>query len=76
MLGGYRFRPWLQVVAKQEDFRRPSISDERWVTATTLGANFDFGGGRTRLVANYVARTSGAARVNQGTFLSQFQVRF
>jgi hypothetical protein len=43
-LAAYRVVPWLQLVAKQEDFRRSGVSADSRNRATTGGANVDFPG--------------------------------
>ncbi|MBA3258012.1 MAG: hypothetical protein H0T68_00925 [Gemmatimonadales bacterium] len=75
-VAGYRVRPWLQVVLKQEDFRRSGISAESRNRATTGGVNVDFPGGKVRLTANYISRRIGDAGVRRGTVLAQAQVKF
>ncbi|MBA3555766.1 MAG: hypothetical protein H0W29_13535 [Gemmatimonadales bacterium] len=75
-LAGYRVRPWLQVVLKQEDFRRSGISAESRNRATTGGVNVDFPGGKVRLTANYISRRTGDPGVRRGTLLAQAQVKF
>jgi hypothetical protein len=66
----------LQLVAKQEDFQRPSLGQQRRVSATTAGANVDLPGGRVRLLANFISRLTGFPRVRQNRVLAQAQVRF
>jgi len=76
VLGGYRVLPWLQVIARQEDFQRPSLGPARRITATTGGLNFDFRGGQTRLILDYVDRETGAARTHSHDWIAQLQARF
>jgi hypothetical protein len=68
--------PWLQLVAKQEDFRRSAVSADSRNRATTGGANVDFPGGKVRLTTNYVTRKIGEPGVRRGTLIAQAQVRF
>ncbi|MGH7581341.1 MAG: hypothetical protein ACREM9_14260, partial [Gemmatimonadales bacterium] len=75
-LGAYRVVPWLQLVIKQEDFRRSAISPDSRNRATTGGAHVDFPGGKVRLTANYVSRKTGEAGARRGTVIAQAQVRF
>ena len=75
ILAGWRLSPWIQLVARQEDFQRPSIGEDRRISATTAGTNFDLPGGRTRLLVNYVSRTTGLPRVRRDTWIGQVQVR-
>ena len=42
--GTYRVLPWVQLVLKQEDFRRSEISEALQNQATTGGVNVEFGG--------------------------------
>ncbi|MBA3317594.1 MAG: hypothetical protein H0T50_05820 [Gemmatimonadales bacterium] len=75
-LAAYRLRPWLQVVGKQEDFRRSGISGDLPNRATTAGVNLDFPGGKVRLSADYVSRKIGTPGVRRGTVIAQAQVKF
>ena len=76
VLGGWRARPWLQLIARQEDFQRPFIGRERRIEATTVGANLEWPGGRTRAILDWVARTSGTERTRRDQVIGQLQVRF
>ena len=76
ILGGWRIAPWLQLIARQEDFQRPSLGVARRISATTGGANVDLPGGRTRLLLNFVSRTTGSPRVSRQAWITQLQVRF
>ncbi len=75
-LAAYRVVPWLQVVFKQEDFRRSAISPDSRNRASTAGASVDFPGGKVRLMANYVSRKIGEPGVRRGTLVTQAQVKF
>ncbi len=75
-LGAYRVVPWLQLVLKQEDFRRSAVSADSRNRATTGGANVDFPGGKVRLTVNYVSRRTGEPGVRRGTLITQAQVKF
>jgi Phosphate-selective porin O and P len=75
-LGAYRIRPWLQVVLKQEDFRRSAIALDSRNRATTAGANVEFPGGKVRLLVNYVSRKIGDPGARRGTLITQAQVKF
>jgi hypothetical protein len=72
----YRLLPWVQLVAKQEDFRRSAVSDALRNRATTAGANVEFNGGKVRLLADYVSRKIGVPGVRRGQLVTQAQVRF
>jgi hypothetical protein len=66
--------PWAQLVVKQEDFRRSAISPAVRNRATTGGVNVELGGGKVRLLADYVSRKIGGKR--QGMLITQAQVKF
>ncbi len=72
-LGAYEVRPWLQLVAEQEDFRRPAVATFVRNTATTIGANAYLDGDRVRLLANYVSRKIGTRK---GSVVTQVQLQF
>lgn len=74
--GTYKVLPWVQLVLKQEDFRRSAISEALRNRATTGGANVEFGGGKVRVLANYVSRKIGTPGVRRGTLITQAQVKF
>jgi hypothetical protein len=74
--GSYKVVPWVQLVIKQEDFRRSAISDALRNRATTGGVNVEFGGGKVRLLANYVSRKIGTPGVRRGQVIAQAQVKF
>ncbi len=57
--------PWVQLGAKQEDFKAAAISDSVRNRATTGGVNVEFWGGKVRLFMDSVSRkmgTPGSAR--------------
>jgi hypothetical protein len=72
----YRVLPWVQLVAKREDFRRSSISAAARNRATTGGMNVEFNGGKVRLLADYVSRKIGTPGVRRGMLITQAQVKF
>jgi len=74
VLAAYRLNAWAQLVARQEDLRRPAAGTRN--DATTVGTIFDFSDNRVRLYLDYVSRRSGTPAVRHGTFLAQLQVRF
>jgi hypothetical protein len=76
VLAGYRILPWMRIVARQEDFQRPSIGAARRITATTAAVNLDLPGGRTRVISEYVIRKSGPSRAATRGLLTQLQVKF
>jgi hypothetical protein len=75
-VGAYRVVSGLQLVFRQEDFRRSAISAESRHRASTAGANFDVSGGKIRLTANYSSRKIGEPGVRRGTLIAQAQVKF
>lgn len=75
-LAGWRARPWLQPIAKVEDFQREGRGPAYRMSAVTLGANVELPGGRTRLLVNFVSQKTGAARVRRDAVIAQGQVRF
>jgi hypothetical protein len=72
----YRVLPWIQLVVKQEDFRRSAIGADLRNRGTTGGVNLDFNGGKVRLMANYVSRKIGTPGTRRGTLITQAQVKF
>lgn len=74
--GTYRVLPWVQLVFKQEDFRRSAITNDVRNRATTGGVNVEFGGGKVRLLADYVSRKIGVPGTRRGMLISQAQVKF
>jgi len=74
--GTYRVVPWVQLVLKQEDFRRSEISEALHNRATTGGVNVEFGGGKVRLLADYVSRKIGTPGTRKSQLITQAQVKF
>ena len=68
--------PGCSSCSKQEDFRRSAISEALRNRATTGGVNVEFGGGKVRLLANYVSRKIGTPGTRQGMLITQAQVKF
>jgi hypothetical protein len=76
-LASYRIVPWIQLVVKQEDFRRAeAITHGYQNSATTFGTNLEFAAARFRLTVNYVRRTLGNPGVTRGALITQLQARF
>jgi hypothetical protein len=75
-LASYRATPWLQLVLKRERFQRPAIGSALYTAATTGGVNVDLPGGRTRIMADYVARRIAFPGTATRTLITQLQVRF
>jgi len=72
----YRVLPGVQLVAKQEDFLRSAISAAVRNRATTGGVNVELGGGKVRLLADYVSRKIGTPGTRAGALITQAQVKF
>jgi hypothetical protein len=72
----YRVVPWVQLVLKQEDFRRSGISTAVQNVGTTGGVNIEFGGGKVRLLSDFVSRKIGTPGTRQETLITQAQVKF
>jgi hypothetical protein len=75
-LAAYRVNPWLQLVASEEDFRRPAAGSTNRNTATIAGANVEFAPNRVRLLCNYVSRKLSTAAPRKASLVTQLQVRF
>ena len=76
VLGVFRLLPQLQLLARQEDFQRPSYGIARRVRATTVGSIVEIAPQRVRLLVDAVRRTSGPSQTEVDTFIAQLQVRF
>ena len=72
----YPWLPWVQLVLKQEDFRRSEISEALRNRGTTGGVNVEFGGGMVRLLADYVSRKIGTPGTRKSQLITQAQVKF
>jgi hypothetical protein len=73
---GFRVVPRVQVIARQEDFRRPSVGPSRRVHGTTLGTNVEIVPNRVRLLFEGVRRYTGASDLRTDVLLAQAQLRF
>jgi phosphate-selective porin O/P len=76
LLAGYRVLPWLEAVARDEDFERPAAGPARRISRVTGGMNFDLPGGQTRAILEYEAEKTGAARTLTNDWIAQLQVKF
>lgn len=76
VFAGYRLLPWLQLVARQEDYQRPSLGLRRRLSDSMGGVTFDLPGGRTRILTEFISSVSGFPRVRRGTLVGQLQVKF
>lgn len=70
---GFRATPRLQLVARQEDFQRPTRGAVGRVRGSAFGANYEFAPNRVRLLAEYLRRASGAQQRRTDTWLLQIQ---
>jgi hypothetical protein len=76
LLAGYRFLPWLQAIARDEDFERPTAGPARRISRVTAGVNFDLPGGQTRAILEYEGVKTGVARKLTNLWTAQLQVKF
>jgi hypothetical protein len=76
LLAGYRVLPWLQLIARDEDFQRPASGAARRLSRVTGGVNFDLPGGQTRAIFDYEGEKTGAARKLTNYWIAQLQVKF
>ena len=76
-LAAYRVLPWVQLVLKDEDFKRPSIATFSRNRAVTGGVNLDLSGGKVRVIVDYVSRKLGGdPSPRTSTVISQLQIKF
>jgi hypothetical protein len=76
VFGSYRVTPRVQAIARQEDFKRPTLGAARRVRATTLGTNIELAPNRVRLLLEGLRRYAGASQRRIDSFIAQLQVRF
>ena len=76
VFAGFRVLPPVQLIARQEDFRRPLRGDRSRVTATTLGVNVEPVPNRVRFLFEGVRRRAGVDLRRTDTYIGQVQVRF
>ncbi len=69
----FRATPRLQLVARQEDFQRPTRGTVGRVRGSAFGANFEFAPNRVRLLAEYLRRWSGAQQRRTDSWILQIQ---
>ncbi len=74
--GGYRVTPRIQLVARQEEFKRPAIGASRRLRGTTFGTNIEIAPNRVRLLLEGVQRLAGATQAHTNFFIAQLQFRF
>ena len=75
LLASYKPMKGVQLVARQEDFQRPGISDSLRTLTTIAGANIDLSGSAVRLGVNYISRRVGTPGVRIGILMAQLQAR-
>lgn len=71
----YRVLPWLQLVAKQEEFDHPVAQRTAVYRATTGGANAEMAGGRVRLIMNGISRRVDLPGPRETLWIAQLQAR-
>jgi hypothetical protein len=76
LLAGYRVMPWLQLIARDEDFERPTAGPARRISRVTGGVNFDLPGGQTRAIIDYEGTKTGVNRKLANYWIGQLQVKF
>lgn len=76
VLGAYKIREEVQLVAKYEDFKRPALGGGQDNHAWTGGLNVFVAGPAVRLTLAYIHRTIGNPGRDAETLLGQLQVRF
>lgn len=72
----FRATPRLQLVARQEDFRRPARGLASRLRGSAYGANVELAPNRVRLLLEFSRRISGKAQTRADAFLGQLQVQF
>ncbi|HTM58513.1 MAG TPA: porin [Candidatus Udaeobacter sp.] len=72
----FRAIPRLQLVARQEDFQRPSIGVARRLRVLAWGANVEVAPNRVRLLLEFSRRISGRLQTRADAFIAQAQVQF
>jgi hypothetical protein len=76
-LGAYQVNRLIQLVARYEEFERASAPAPQTLSAWGAGTNLFFaGGGRAKLMLDYLSRKSRMPAATTGLLLSQLQVRF
>ncbi len=71
-----RVLPYLQLVARQEDFQRPIFGAVRRVRGLAYGTNIDVAPNRVRLLLEFSRRITGARQLRCDSFIGQVQARF
>jgi hypothetical protein len=71
-----RVLPQLQLVARQEDFQRPSRGVARRLRGSAWGTNVEVVPGRARLLLELSRRIAGANQIRTDAFLAQVQLQF
>jgi hypothetical protein len=71
----YRASPRVQLVGRQEDFKRPARSASR-LRSAAYGANIEIAPNKVRLLLEFSRRYSGARLTRADSFLAQLQAQF
>ena len=71
----FRITPRVQLVARQEDFQRPSRGTSKRLRGSAYGANYEIAPGKVRLLAEFARRISGPMQTRGDSFLAQLQVQ-
>jgi hypothetical protein len=75
-LEGFRVTPRVQLVARQEDFQRPSRGVAARINAHAFGGNWEIAPNRIRLLLEYLSKRSGPAQTRANSYIAQMQVVF
>jgi len=76
VLESLRLLPRLQLVARQEDFQRPSRGPARCLRGLAWGTNVEIAPGHVRLLLEMSRRMSGRAQAHSDAFIAQVQAQF
>jgi hypothetical protein len=73
---GLRVIPRVQLVARQEDFQRPSRGISKRLRGVAYGTNIDIAPNRVRLLLEFSRRISGQKQTRSDSFIAQLQAQF
>jgi hypothetical protein len=76
VLESYRVTPRFQLVARQEDYQRPSRGIARRIRGLAYATNLEVAPNHVRLLLEFSRRLSGAQQARTDTFIAQMQVQF
>ena len=71
-----RVVPRVQLVARQEDFQRPTRGISRRLRGIAYGTNVEIAPNRVRLLLEFSRRSSGAQQTRSDSFIAQLQAQF